>query len=80
MTEIKTKAVKVRIKMNAQENLPGRVGIYKLNVTNLSRGTMYKINVQALSEKGGSTVSTVKATTKGLFLFLRVLIYVLIIV
>ena len=49
MKEIKTKAVKVRIKMNAQENLPGRVGIYKMNVTNLSRGTVYEINVQALT-------------------------------
>ena len=75
MKEFKTKAVKVDFKMNAHETLPGKIGTYKLNVTNLVRGTKYKINVQALSEMGGSVVSTVQGMTEGLSLFLRVLIF-----
>ena len=57
--------------MNAHESLPGKIGIYKLNVTNLARGTMYEVNVQAVSEVGESAMSTVKASTRGWFLIIQ---------
>ena len=70
--EFKTKAVKVDFEMNAHETLPGKIGTYRLNVTNLARGTEYEINVQALSELGRSVISTVQGMTEGLYFVLRV--------
>ena len=66
--EKKTNAVKVRIKMNAHESLPGTIGTYRLNVTSLLPGVKYSISVQAISEMGKSVASNVEAVTKGRYL------------
>lgn len=63
--QMRTRSVKVNFKMNAHESLPGKIGTYKLNITSLSAGTLYEINLRAVSEIGSSNISTVKVTTEG---------------
>ena len=70
MKETKTGSIKVELKMNAHNVIPGRIGTYKLNITSLIAGMMYEINVKAISLVGHSSESSVTSTTKGLFVLL----------